>query len=62
MNPETGRIAFQLAFFPAFISGILFFFLNRDSASYIANTLAFTLSLIFLLIIIWDVRRQARST
>lgn len=59
MDPRTGRVVFHAAFFLVFMSAILFFFLEIGSASSVANTLAFLISLAFLLVIIWEVRRQA---
>ncbi len=58
MDSRTGRVIFQTAFFFVFMSAILFFFLEEGSASFVANTLAFTVSLIFLLVVTWEVRRQ----
>ena len=42
------------------MSGILLPLLSRDSPEFVAAVLAFIFSLIFLLIVIWEVRREAR--
>ena len=60
VHPKVGRVAFNLAFYFTFMSGILLPFLRRDSPEFVAAVLAFIFSLIFLLIVIWEVRREAR--
>ncbi len=60
MHPKLGQVAFNLAFFFTFMSGILLPFLPRDSASFVVDVLAFIFSLLFLLLVIWEVRREAR--
>ena len=42
------------------MSGILLPFLHKDSPEFVAAVLAFIFSLVFLLIVIWEVRREAR--
>ena len=60
VHPKVGRVAFNLAFYFTFMSGILLPFLCRDSPEFVAAVLAFIFSLAFLLIVIWEVRREAR--
>ena len=60
VHPKVGRVAFNLAFYFTFMSGILLPFLSRDSPEFVAAVFAFIFSLVFLLIVIWEVRREAR--
>ncbi|MCS7104343.1 MAG: hypothetical protein NZ954_02100 [Thermofilaceae archaeon] len=60
MDPQLGRHAFNLAFYFVLMSGILLPFLNRDSPEFIAAVFAFIFSLVFLLVVVWEVRREAR--
>lgn len=59
MDPQLGRHAFNIAFYFAFMSGILLPFLNRDSPEFVAAALAFLFSVAFLLVVVWEVRKQA---
>ncbi|MEM0024117.1 MAG: hypothetical protein QW407_03140 [Thermofilaceae archaeon] len=59
MDPQLGRHAFNLAFYFTFMSAILIPFLRRDSPEFVAAVLAFIFSLLFLLVVSWEVRREA---
>lgn len=60
MDPQLGRTAFNLAFYFAFMSAVLLPFLERDSPEFVAATLALLFSLIFVAVVVWEVRRQVK--
>jgi hypothetical protein len=60
MDPQLGRTAFNIAFYFAFMSAVLLPFLKRDSPEFVAATLALLFSLLFLAVVIWEVRRQVK--
>jgi len=60
MHPRLGQVAFNLAFFFTFMSGITLPFVDRDSAAFVVDVLAFIFSLAFLILVVWEVRREAR--
>lgn len=55
-----GRHAFNIAFYFTFMSAVLLPFLRKDSPEFVAAVLAFISSLAFLLVVVWEVRREAR--
>jgi len=60
MDPHLGRTAFNMAVLLIILSLIPLPFLKRDSAEFIVDVIAFVVSLLFLLLISWDVRRQVK--
>ena len=60
MSPRVGRVAFNLALFFALVSGILIPLLDESSPSFYVNILALTVSIAFLVVVVLEVRRQAR--
>lgn len=62
MNPSTGRMAFQIAFFLFFLSLVTLPFQEWNSPSFVINVLALIVSAVFLLFVVWEVRRQATFT
>ena len=60
MAPTVGRIAFTIGVFLVTLSLIPLPFLPWGSAEFVVSVIAFVISSIFLALVIWDVRRQAR--
>jgi hypothetical protein len=60
MAPVVGRIAFNIGVLLVVLSLIPLPFLPRDSAEFVVAVIALVISSIFLALVIWDVRRQAR--
>lgn len=60
MAPTVGRIAFTIGVLLVTLSLIPLPFLPWGSAEFVVDLIAFLLSSIFLALVIWDVRRQAR--
>ena len=60
MAPVVGRIAFTIGIFLVILSLIPLPFLPRGSAEFVVGLIAFVLSSLFLALVVWDVRRQAR--
>ncbi len=60
MAPTVGRIAFTIGVLLVTLSLIPLPFLPRGSAEFVVDVIAFVLSSIFLALVVWDVRRQAR--
>lgn len=60
MAPTIGRIAFTIGVFLVTLSLIPLPFLPVGSAEFVVSVIAFVLSSIFLALVIWNVRRQAR--
>jgi len=56
-----GRIAFNIAILMLVLISVPLLFLERDSAEFVISVLALTFTLIFLLLVVWDVRRQAKK-
>ena len=61
MNPTVGRVAFNIAILLVVLSLLPLPFLNRKSAEFLIDIIALFISLIFLAIVVWDVRRQVRK-
>jgi len=61
MEPHIGRIAFNIAILLVTLILIALPFLNTQSAEFVTAVLALIISLVFLFLIAWDVRRQARG-
>lgn len=62
MDPTIGRTAFNLAVLFLVLSLIPLPFLDRSSAEFVVDVIALALSALFLSIVTWDVRRQARMS
>jgi len=60
MAPIVGRIAFSIGVFLVILSLMPLPFLPVGSAEFVVDVIAFVLSSIFLALVVWDVRRQAR--
>jgi len=60
MAPVVGRIAFTIGVLLVTLALIPLPFLSRDSAEFVIDVIAVALSSLFLALVIWDVRRQAR--
>jgi len=60
MAPTVGRIAFNIGVLLVILSLIPLPFLPVGSAEFVVDVIALVLSVIFLSLIVWDVRRQAR--
>lgn len=60
MAPVVGRIAFNIGFLLVILSLIPLPFLPRNSPEFVVCVIALITSSIFLALVIWDVRRQAR--
>ncbi len=60
MHPRLGQVTFNLAFFFTFMSGITLPFVRDYPAAFVVDTMAFIFSLAFLLLVVWEVRREAR--
>ncbi|MGQ4895091.1 MAG: hypothetical protein ACP6IQ_10765 [Candidatus Njordarchaeia archaeon] len=61
MDPRLGRIAFNIGIFLLLISIIPLFFVEKGSASYIIGMISTVVSLIFLLIVIYEIRREVKK-
>jgi len=61
MEPHLGRIAFNIVVLLVVLTLISLPFLRRDSPEFIVSILALMFSLVFLSLVIWDVRRQAKK-
>ena len=62
MDPTIGRTAFNLAVLFLVLSLIPLPFLDRNSAEFVVDVIALAISTLFLSIVTWDVRRQARMS
>jgi len=61
MEPHIGRIAFNIVVLLVVLTLISLPFLRRDSPEFIVSILALMFSLVFLSLVVWDVRRQAKK-
>jgi len=62
MQPYIGKIAFTLAILNIFLALIPLPILNRNSPEFIVDLLALSFSFIFLIIVVWDIRKQVKRT
>lgn len=60
MNPVVGKIAFNLGITMLILAIIPLFVISPSSAEFYVDMMALIFIAIFLLIVIWDVRRQAK--
>jgi len=61
MEPYIGRIAFNIGLFILILAMLPIFFLDRSSAEFVIDMIAISVTSIFLLLVVWDVRRQAKA-
>ncbi|MEM1996511.1 MAG: hypothetical protein QXN40_01370 [Candidatus Bathyarchaeia archaeon] len=61
MDPSTGRVAFNIGVLLVFLALIPLPFLDFNSAEFIVDVIALTVSLAFLLYVSYDVRKQVKQ-
>lgn len=61
MDPHMGRVAFNLAILLLILAIIPLPFLRRDSAEFVIVIIALIVSSIFLLLVVWEIRRHLRA-
>lgn len=61
MDPSTGRVAFNIGVLLVFLALIPLPFLDFNSAEFIVDVIALTVSLAFLLYVSYDVRKQIKQ-
>lgn len=52
LDPVLGKAAFHLAFYIVFCSGILLFFLERQTPEYVITQFTFAIGMVFIAIVI----------
>lgn len=62
MDPSLGRIAFRLGIMVLSLSILPLFIIDRNSAEFVVDVIAILISVIFLVLVSWDVRRQVKKT
>ncbi|MEM2028398.1 MAG: hypothetical protein QXS05_03325 [Candidatus Bathyarchaeia archaeon] len=62
MDPSTGRVAFNIGVLLVFLALIPLPFLDFNSAEFIVDVIALTISLAFLLFVSYDIRKQIKQT
>ncbi|MEM3694030.1 MAG: hypothetical protein QXI39_08445 [Candidatus Bathyarchaeia archaeon] len=62
MEPHVGKIAFNIALLLFLLALIPLPIVRRDSAEFIIDLIALALTLLFLGLIIWDIRRQVKKS
>lgn len=60
MDSHTGKLAFTIGIFIFIFALIPLPFLKPGSSEFVVDVIALILSLVFLALVIWDIRRQAR--
>ena len=60
MDPQIGRAVFRIAFYIAFIAGLLLLILKPGSAEFGVALMALVVGLIFIAVVIFVVRRLSR--
>ena len=60
LSPQLGRAAFRIAFFIAFVSAGLMFFVEPKSAEFVVTSITLGIGALVCVLIIVIVRRQAR--
>jgi len=61
MDPNIGRVAFNLGLVLLILALIPLSFLDMNSAEFIVDILAIIISLFFLIFVSYEVRRQAKT-
>ena len=62
MDPNIGRVAFNLGVLLVFLTILPLPFLDRSSAEFVVDVLALFFSSAFLIYVIYDVRKQVKRT
>jgi len=62
MDPSLGRIAFRLGIMVLSLSILPLFIIDWNSAEFVVDVIAILISVIFLVLVSWDVRRQVEKT
>ncbi|RLF21894.1 MAG: hypothetical protein DRN15_10395 [Thermoprotei archaeon] len=60
MPPYIARYVLTVCFFIIFLSLIVMNWIERGSAEYVVNVIALMISIVMVLVTIYDVRRQVR--
>lgn len=60
LSPQIGKVAFRIAFFMAFVSAGLIFFVKPGSAEFVATAITLAIGIVFCVLIIVVVRHQSR--
>lgn len=58
MDANITRAAFHIGFYVAFVSGLLLFFVERDSAEFAISAITFCIGLFFLTVVVAIVKWQ----
>lgn len=61
MDSGIGKAGFHMAFYIVFVSGVLLFFLERNSAEFVITLFSFVIGLLFLVVITVWVRYSQRK-
>jgi len=63
MHPMVGRVAFTMAILFTFLSllSLPYLITQPESPSFVVNVLALCFSLIFLLLVVWEIRREVKK-
>jgi hypothetical protein len=62
MEPHMGKVAFNLALLLLVLISFSLLIVKRGSAEFVVALIALGISLAFLGIVIWDVRRQVKAS
>ena len=60
IDSNIGRVAFRLGFYIAFVSGLLYFFTEPNTAERAVSLLTLIISILFLLVVVILVRYSGR--
>ncbi|MDH5439016.1 MAG: hypothetical protein OEZ48_10190 [Candidatus Bathyarchaeota archaeon] len=60
MEPHIGRVAFNIGVLLVVLSVLPLPFLSTDSAEFVVDVIALTISLVFLAFVTWEVKRQVK--
>ena len=60
MEPHIGRVAFNIGVLLIVLSVLPLPFLSMDSAEFVVDVIALTISLVFLAFVTWEVKRQVK--
>jgi len=62
MEPHVGKVAFNLAMLLLVLISFSLLIVRRDSAEFVVGLIALGISLAFLGIVVWDVKRQVKAS
>ena len=62
MEPHVGKVAFNLAMLLLVLISFSLLIVKRDSAEFVVGLIALGISLTFLGIAVWDVKRQVKAS